>query len=51
MLADLAEVPYASVAVITMLVSGVAPTDSGLLVPPGELPTVKALTYSSAKWG
>jgi oxygen-dependent protoporphyrinogen oxidase len=50
-LTDLAAVPYASVAVITMLVRGLAPTDSGLLVPPGELPTVKALTYSSAKWG
>jgi len=49
-LADLAEVPYASVAVITMLVRGLAPTDSGLLVPPGQLPTVKALTYSSTKW-
>ena len=50
-LTDLAGVPYASVAVVTMLVRGLAPTDSGLLVPPGELPTVKALTYSSAKWG
>ena len=49
-LADLAAVPYASVAVITLLVRGLAPTDSGLLVPPGELPTVKALTYSSTKW-
>lgn len=49
-LADLAAVPYASVAVVTMLVRGLAPTDSGLLVPPGELPSVKALTYSSTKW-
>jgi len=50
-LGELEQVPYASVAVVTMLVRGLAPTDSGLLVPPGELPTVKALTYSSAKWG
>ncbi|MGI3779485.1 MAG: protoporphyrinogen oxidase [Janthinobacterium lividum] len=49
-LADLAAVPYASVAVVSLLVHGLAPTDSGLLVPPGELPSVKALTYSSAKW-
>lgn len=49
-LADLDRVPYASVAVITMLVRGLVPTDSGLLVPPGELPSVKALTYSSTKW-
>ncbi len=49
-LTELAEVPYASVAVVTMLVRGLVPTDSGLLVPPGELPSVKALTYSSAKW-
>ena len=48
--AALADVAYASVAVVTMLVRGLAPTSSGLLVPPGELPTVKALTYSSAKW-
>ncbi len=46
----LGRVPYASVAVLTLAVRGLAPTDSGLLVPPGELPTVKALTYSSTKW-
>jgi oxygen-dependent protoporphyrinogen oxidase len=50
LLSELAAVPYASVAVVTMLVRGLVPTDSGLLVPPGELPSVKALTYSSAKW-
>lgn len=49
-LAELAAIPYASVAVVSMLVRGLRPTDSGLLVPPGELPSVKALTYSSAKW-
>lgn len=47
----LVEVPYASVAVITLAVRGLAPAESGLLVPPGQLPTVKALTYSSTKWG
>lgn len=49
--AELTRVPYASTAVLTLLVSGLAPTGSGLLVPPGGLPTVKALTYSGAKWG
>ncbi len=43
-------IPYASVAVVTMVLRGAALTGSGLLVPPGELPTVKALTYSSTKW-
>jgi len=49
--AHLGDVPYASVAVVSLLVRGLVPTTSGLLVPPGELPTVKALTHSSAKWG
>ncbi|MGI3786029.1 MAG: protoporphyrinogen oxidase [Janthinobacterium lividum] len=49
-LADLAALPYASVAVVSMLVRGLVPRDSGLLVPPDELPSVKALTYSSTKW-
>ncbi len=48
--ADLSQVPYASTAVLTLLVRQLAPSTSGLLVPPGELPTVKALTYSAAKW-
>ncbi|MFP5283267.1 MAG: protoporphyrinogen oxidase [Actinomycetes bacterium] len=48
--ADWAGWPYASTAVVTLVVAGLAPTASGLLVPPGELPTIKALTYSSAKW-
>ena len=47
----LGRVAYASVAVLTLAVRGLAPVDSGLLVPPGELPSVKALTYSSTKWG
>ena len=48
--ADLAELAYASVAVITLVVRGLAERGSGLLVPPGELPTIKALTYSGTKW-
>lgn len=46
----LAQIPYASVAVITMLVRGTELSGSGLLIPPGELPTVKALTYADRKW-
>jgi protoporphyrinogen/coproporphyrinogen III oxidase len=47
---EFARLPYASVAVITLVVRGVRSDASGLLVPPGELPTIKALTYSSTKW-
>ena len=47
---ELAAVPYASVAVLTLVVGDTELDGSGLLVPPGELPTVKALTYSSRKW-
>ncbi len=43
-------IPYASVAVVTLVVRGLTTTSSGLLVPPGELPTIKALTHSSVKW-
>ncbi|SDS44096.1 oxygen-dependent protoporphyrinogen oxidase [Friedmanniella luteola] len=46
----LAAVPYASVAVVTLVVRGLDTERSGLLIPPGELPTVKALTHSSVKW-
>ena len=46
-----AAIPYASMAVVALALRGVEPVGSGLLVPPGELPTVKAVTYSSAKWG
>ncbi|GAA2103916.1 protoporphyrinogen oxidase [Microlunatus panaciterrae] len=45
-----ARVPYASMAVLTLVVSNAQLTGSGLLVPPGELPTIKALTFSSRKW-
>jgi oxygen-dependent protoporphyrinogen oxidase len=47
---EFARLPYASVAVITLVVRDVRFDASGLLVPPGELPTIKALTYSSNKW-
>jgi protoporphyrinogen/coproporphyrinogen III oxidase len=46
----LSAVPYASTAIVTMVVRGLRATTSGLLAAPGELPTVKALTYSSTKW-
>lgn len=42
--------PYASMAVVSLIVRGVEGAGSGLLVPPGELPTIKAITYSSNKW-
>lgn len=47
---ELASLPYASVAVITLVVYGVRADTSGVLVAPGELPTINAVTYSSAKW-
>jgi oxygen-dependent protoporphyrinogen oxidase len=46
----LSAVPYASTAIVTMVVRGLWPTASGLLAASGELPTIKALTYSSTKW-
>ena len=46
----LAALPYASVAVVTLVVRGLGSDRSGLLIPPGEAPTVKALTHSSVKW-
>jgi len=48
--AEFARLPYASVAVITLVVGGVRADASGVLVAPGELPTINAVTYSSAKW-
>ncbi len=47
---ELAAVPYASVAVVTLVVRGLGKRGSGILVPPSELPTIKALTYSGTKW-
>ncbi len=46
----LGEVAYASVAVVTLVVRGIEPDGSGLLVPRGGLPTIKALTHSTRKW-
>jgi protoporphyrinogen/coproporphyrinogen III oxidase len=47
---ELAGLPYASVAVITLVVRGVRTNASGVLVAPGELATINAVTYSSVKW-
>jgi oxygen-dependent protoporphyrinogen oxidase len=46
----LERIPYASMAVITFVLADAALEGSGLLVPPGELPTIKAFTYSGNKW-
>lgn len=46
----LGRIPYASMAVVVLAIRGVDPVGSGLLVPPGELPTIKAVTHSSVKW-
>lgn len=46
----LATIGSASMAVVTLAVRGMVPLGSGLLVPPGALPTVKALTHSDRKW-
>ncbi len=48
---EFSQLPYASVAVLTLIVRGLHTEGSGLLVPRGALPTIKALTYSSVKWG
>lgn len=48
--AEWASMPYASTAVVVLVVTGARLTGSGLLVPPGKLPTIKAFTHSSAKW-
>jgi protoporphyrinogen/coproporphyrinogen III oxidase len=48
--AEFARLPYASMAVITLVVRRVVTDASGVLVAPMELPTIKAVTYSSAKW-
>ncbi len=49
--AELGAVPYASVAVIAVVASGLGINGSGVLVPPGELPSIKAFTHASRKWG
>ncbi len=43
-------IPYASMAVVSYVLAGARMQGSGLLVPPGELPTIKAFTYSHNKW-
>jgi protoporphyrinogen/coproporphyrinogen III oxidase len=43
-------IPYASTAVVTLAVRGAHLTGSGLLIPPGQRPTIKAVTHSSLKW-
>ncbi len=48
--AEWTELPYASAAVVTMVVRDARTEGSGLLVPPGTLPTIKAVTHSSRKW-
>lgn len=48
--AQFGAIPYASTAVITLAVRGADLEGSGLLVPPGESPTIKAITHSSRKW-
>ena len=47
---ELSGVPYVSVAVVTLVVRGLGERGSGILVPPSELATIKALTYSGTKW-
>ena len=47
----LAEIPYASMAVVTLAVRCRTPLPgSGFLVAAGELPTIKAATFSASKW-
>jgi oxygen-dependent protoporphyrinogen oxidase len=46
----LAGIPYASMAVVSFVLADADLQGSGLLVPPGELPTIKAFTYSQNKW-
>lgn len=48
--ADFSQLAYASVAVLTLVVHGLDTATSGVLVPPRELPTIKAMTHSSIKW-
>ena len=49
---ELSQIGYASLAVVTLVYPAAAlPAGSGVLVPARERRTVKALTFSSAKWG
>ena len=50
--AELAEVDYASVAIVTLVLDGPAPgRGSGYLVPAVEGLSTKAVTFTSRKWG
>jgi oxygen-dependent protoporphyrinogen oxidase len=50
--ADLAEIDYASVAIVTLVLAGQTPGDgSGYLVPAVEGLSTKAVTFTSRKWG
>lgn len=47
----LGNIPYASMAVVTLAVRAGTPLPgSGFLVAAGELPTIKAATFSASKW-
>jgi protoporphyrinogen/coproporphyrinogen III oxidase len=52
---DLAQVRYSSMAVVALAFAGsafrTAPSGSGFLVPPVEGRSVKAVTFTSTKWG
>jgi oxygen-dependent protoporphyrinogen oxidase len=50
--APLASVPYASIALVTLVYRDVdlPPASSGFLVPAGQHATIKAATYLSSKW-
>ena len=47
---ELADVPYASMSIVTMIIGGLRAEASGLLAPVGELASIKGVTYSSVKW-
>jgi oxygen-dependent protoporphyrinogen oxidase len=50
--ADIAEIDYASVAIVTLVLAGETPgAGSGYLVPAVEGLTTKAVTFTSRKWG
>jgi oxygen-dependent protoporphyrinogen oxidase len=50
--ADLADIDYASVAIVTLVLDGPSPGQgSGYLVPAVEGLTTKAVTFTSRKWG
>ncbi len=52
---DLAAIPYASTVIVTLAfaapLASALPSGSGFLVPPADRRPVKAVTYSTQKWG